>query len=468
MPVRLALGQALATYAFDGFFRGYMFKDVALSSLAQGKEGLPHLIINTTGLEKGQNIYFTPTYVGPDKALAFDPRGGQSIARGEVSLAFAVGASACVPAIFPPSVLPLQPAANGSAVAADPARAHLVDGGVCDNQGIGVFLTEPKVDAERVQYLIVSDASRVLDPEEDGSPPWYYFFFKPLALLSRAHGITEDHARWDRFDLLLHKKQVGRLRQTAFFHTSPLPPAKPGIPAGTGRLLAKLRTDFDSFSDLEITALMYHGYTLVDYRILNHCPLLLDQDGRINEFVSGLRKKREDLPDASVSRDELGALGAATPLKSWPDFSEGIQGTLPPRCRCLAKVREWLEKPWWRTLQERDPANPEQEAAWAAAQAHLERGSINSLVWRGLCRLGDRGEWWKLVSVVLKIVIVVCGLFVLSYLLKKGLALVVGTPLWLAADIAVICLAWSNLDSAFKKSMAARFIPGGGTTKGVG
>ena len=196
MPVRLALGQALATYAFDGFFRGYMFKDVALSSLTQGKEGLPHLIINTTGLEKGQNVYFTPTYVGPDKALAFDPRGGQSIARGEVSLAFAVGASACVPAIFPPSVLPLQPAANGGAVAADPARAHLVDGGVCDNQGIGVFLTEPKVGAERVQYLIVSDASRVLDPEEDGSPPWYYFFFKPLALLSRALGKSPSAIVW--------------------------------------------------------------------------------------------------------------------------------------------------------------------------------------------------------------------------------------------------------------------------------
>lgn len=393
------LGFLSPTVAFSKFFRSLLFHETFVSQLAPTPNTKPpHLIINATGLERGEGFYFTPTYIGPDKDNALAPKGAASVAGDEVALSLAVGASACVPAIFPPAALNLKKTAAGV------GRAHLVDGGVYDNQAMSVFLADPfkpKGTGPSIDYLIASDASRTLAPEKSGVPPWY-IPFKVFALLFRAHDITEDHARFDRFELLWYKQRDGAPKQAAFFHTVPLvPPRSPyGVPKEMGDLLAGLRTDFDRFSDLEIAGLMYHGYTLTDSRVLNHCAGVfterLSGGKSIKESVEDLRKARDKRGDkASVQWEDLEGLPTSLKLpKRWGAFWNDIQTSWPPGFK-ENFVRNLLDKPWRSLLEANDLDALKGSDDWKAGMSHLKRGSLNWSVWRDLCRLGDwGGAYW--------------------------------------------------------------------------
>ncbi|MGJ0515010.1 MAG: patatin-like phospholipase family protein [Methylomicrobium sp.] len=182
-------------------------------------------------------------------------------------LGHAVGASACVPGLFPPlAVSGLYQDKD------DNIRIQLVDGGVYDNQGIEALLWAG------CTHFIVSDASLQLavedEPRTDTLP----------VLLRAANCVTPDRLRSETFDNLFDT--FGR-DKTAFMHLrkdlevrkipwidqdgnpakgkdTSIPPKTEdfGIASTVQELLSKVRTDLDAFTEVEAYSMMLDGYRM--------------------------------------------------------------------------------------------------------------------------------------------------------------------------------------------------------------
>jgi predicted acylesterase/phospholipase RssA len=428
------------TFAFDNFFRDRFFGTTMLGHLDPAKrpEGcpeFPRLILNTTGLEIGQDFFLTPDYMGPQELAALGLRPAPSRTDpARFPLAQAVGASACVPAIFPPYTISVTPNPVDDETARTGVKlrqAHLVDGGVYDNQGFRLFLHEPldpyisKPEGRRrkVDYVIASDASKTLSPSANPLPtnPLKRLVLR-LQLLVRAYSITEDRARWERFSLLLYARHAKDLEQVAFFHTdSPWQEAPPyQLPDRMKHHLARLRTDFDSFSDLEIIGLMYLGYTLVNHRVFSYCRDLLPDPTKaaLAEMPLG------PTPWQLLVNRLAGPPPGVEPLKSWDVFAVEVSRRLPKRGPVIHLLLRWAERPWKPFLEEENPCQPRSEHAQEMAILHIEHGSTGSLVWRGLQRLSDRGGIWKAIARVGKASVV-------AVLVCIGVRLAVPIIVWL-------------------------------------
>ena len=417
-------------FAFDQFFHSQFFQNTTLTDLnpTHSPVKLPRLILNTTQLELGQDFFLTPDYVGPR------PEGGLGVklpAKGAAPtrtdpanypLAHAVGASACVPGIFPPYTIAVTPDAQDDGkdwTGLSLAHVRLVDGGVYDNQGFRLFLDEPhdqtlrnpKTPLHPVTHIIASDASKTLIPS--ASPPTNPFkrvFLLLPELLMRAQNITQDRVRWEQFSVLLYAKNAGDITQTAFFSTSsPHQEERPYcLPDDIRRNLARLRTDFDSFSDLEIIGLMYLGYTTVNHRIFSYCRDLLPPETRAALKDVGSRADA-DPPGHTPWQtllEKLGVVPQVAPLKRWNEFAADVTQRLPQRGRLARWFLPGVEAPWRPFLQEADPCDPRNQEARRMAARHLEHGATGSLVWRATERLKDRGGSARPVATALQGIIV--------------------------------------------------------------
>ena len=280
---------------------------------------IPNLVINATTLNTGHAWHFTSSWVGePDTRgdlehtidsnfrliqLRFDgmdrentnvPR--KSLADPEkeklrkaklerLTLADAVTASACVPAIFTPlSIHDLYWSSSGSEIVVE-----LVDGGVFDNQGIDALYVEKCTD------IICSDAAGQLEDERAPSS-------KEFSVVARANDVLMDRIRDDGFDKLVQNEHGARLlaehdpkhagnkleqelrrewnvEKFAFFHLRESFKSQSGYPAFPGPTdkatadtgyvyrLSNIRTDLDSFCDIEAYSLMYDGYCLSNEKL---------------------------------------------------------------------------------------------------------------------------------------------------------------------------------------------------------
>ncbi|MBL1264248.1 patatin-like phospholipase family protein [Methylomicrobium sp. RS1] len=250
---------------------------------ARRKAKVPILNLNATALNNGQDWQFTAQTMGeplgdinakvPETVTPADIyRRAPSYAdlaphQQNFELGHAVGASACVPGLFPPlAVSGLYRDED------DDIRIQLVDGGVYDNQGIEALLWA------ECTHFIVSDASLQLavedEPDTDTLP----------VLLRAANCVTPDRLRSETLDNLFDT--FGR-EKTAFMHLrkdlgirkipwigqdgKPAESGAPSLPPETGRfdvapeiqeLLANVRTDLDAFSEVEAYSLMLDGYRM--------------------------------------------------------------------------------------------------------------------------------------------------------------------------------------------------------------
>ncbi len=239
---------------------------------------VPILILNATTLNTGHDWRFEASRMG-------EPPGGSRIAQEidknvrlrrppsyndivphqqNIELGLAAAASACVPAIFHPLAL--------SGLYDRGIRVQLVDGGVHDNQGLAALVDE------KCTAFVVSDASGQLLDEQD-SPTG------ALPVSSRSNDILMDRVREEELFNLLG----GGWKHVAFMHLrkglsaeavawlnkdgKPAAPPKrertPGIPceqfgvdARVQDRLSKIRTDLDSFTDIEAWSLMLDGYLM--------------------------------------------------------------------------------------------------------------------------------------------------------------------------------------------------------------
>jgi predicted acylesterase/phospholipase RssA len=251
---------------------------------ARRQAKVPILNINATVLNNGQDWQFTAQTMGeplgdedvvvPETVTPADIyRRASSYAdiaphQQNFELGHAVGASACVPGLFPPlAVSGLYQDGD------DPIRIQLVDGGVYDNQGIEALLWA------ECTHFIVSDASLQLAVEDEPSTD-------TLPVLLRASDcVTPDRLRSETFDNLF--ATFGR-DKTAFMHlrkdlgifkipwidqngmpaASRDPSLKPktrehfGVAPEVQELLANVRTDLDAFSEVEAYSLMLDGYRM--------------------------------------------------------------------------------------------------------------------------------------------------------------------------------------------------------------
>ena len=176
-------------------------------------------------------------------------------------LGYAVGSSACVPGVFTPLRLKnLYPDRD----------VLLVDGGVHDNQGTSSLLEQG------CTVVLVSDASGQMDSQ---SHPSSGLVGVPL----RSNSIMMSRVRQAQFRELAARHRSERIRGLMFLHLkldldielvdwigerSPEDPVKPDpmtdydLPKELQGKLAAIRTDLDSFSEVEGFALITSGYRM--------------------------------------------------------------------------------------------------------------------------------------------------------------------------------------------------------------
>ncbi len=237
---------------------------------------VPQLILNATCLNTGHNWQFTASWMGePPTYLSksFDvkkrlrrmyykdaPDGYKDFPIGN-----AVAASSCVPVMFEPLVLKnLYPE----------IEVELVDGGVHDNQGIASILEQEcdciyicdgsaqlpddaKTTGNELSLFFRVDnvvQERVRETQLlDLKARKYAFIIQDLKIMHLKKELTQEPLSWINCDdepraILQH--QIKKNDELLEF----------GVMKNVQKLLSEVRTDLDSFNDMEAYALMYSGY----------------------------------------------------------------------------------------------------------------------------------------------------------------------------------------------------------------
>ena len=236
---------------------------------------VPELLLNTTTLNTGHNFRFTSTWMGevPTQGARQEIDQNTRLRRAcfsrdalpekyeKLPLGIAVAASTAVPGVFYP--LALTDLYKGW-------TPQLVDGGVHDNQGI-----EGLLDAE-CAHLIVSDACGQMQDDPDPRT-------RMISVLSRSNSVMMDRVREEMYETVVLKRECQKRKLDYLHLRQDLNQPELTWIGGTkekgneqevaGRIsygvtksvqlfLSNVRTDLDSFSEVEAQALMADGYLI--------------------------------------------------------------------------------------------------------------------------------------------------------------------------------------------------------------
>jgi predicted acylesterase/phospholipase RssA len=317
-PLRLAgrlVGsdtEGLSPNAFlESSYRRFLYGDRRLFELPER----PNLHILTTNVSDGTLAAFNSKGL---HILRRGLRGGESdpfqhIPGTTMSIAKAVGASSAFPGFFPP----VRVTADDLGVSQGEFPGEsFTDGGIYDNLGTRAFSWIHKIYDVDHDRILVSDAG------------------KPFQILGRstigfvAQSIRATDILWDRV-WQLERENFGD--QNGFFFapiTKVVDPAEDrhALHPVIQRAVATLRTDLDRFSDLEIAALVRHGYevTRATHRHLAdrsdvpvyEGPAWTPLPGRhvLSDLVAATSQPGEaSLPDAAARPDGTSRTGATCP-----------------------------------------------------------------------------------------------------------------------------------------------------------
>jgi predicted acylesterase/phospholipase RssA len=241
----------------------------------------PVLVLNAATLNTGHTWQFTTTWMGePPSSIDIEVDTNDQLRRmyyreapaehQRIRLGHAVAASACVPGLFEPlSLENLYP----------DRVVRLVDGGVCDNQGMSSLLEQ------NCTVILVSDGSGQMTSEKIPSNG-------PLGVPLRSNSILQSRIRDAQYHDLERRRRSSLLRGLMFIHlkedldspridwigskdkmdggsADPSSAADQdqtgyGIAKDIQQCLAGTRTDLDSFTDLEAYALMTSAYCMTE------------------------------------------------------------------------------------------------------------------------------------------------------------------------------------------------------------
>lgn len=238
---------------------------------------VPQLILNSTAVNTGHNWQFTaswmgepPTYISDDfdvkprlRRMYYEnaPEQYQNF-----RLGYAVAASSCVPILFQPLVLKgLYKNFN----------LELIDGGVHDNQGIASILEQ------ECNEIIVSDASAQMPNNAVNTENAMSLFFRVDTILQeRLREIQLLDLKSRKYTSIVNKLSIVHLKNglaqlpVSWINCTDVNRSilydkevedenallKYGLMKKIQKGLSEVRTDLDSFNDLEAYALMYSGY----------------------------------------------------------------------------------------------------------------------------------------------------------------------------------------------------------------
>lgn len=297
------MGDLYDEYFYQRFVKGPTQKRILLEDIKiipEGEDGqtfnlfdynnraefkIPVLTINATSLNTGNSWHFTSSWIGESRPLhpfntnsilkflrldgtypdgpEFAPEGAENQKRlrenkfKQIRLADAVAASACVPGVFKPlAIHDLYWNSRGEEIV-----VQLVDGGLFDNQGVDA-LAKAECD-----YVICSDGSGQIEDELDPVTKFY-------TVVNRSNTILMKRVREETVEKLcaghcaikdwsfLHLRQLCRGDIVYPLVPGPADHSDPEQNNGYVYCLSKLRTDLDTFTDVEAYTLMYHGYML--------------------------------------------------------------------------------------------------------------------------------------------------------------------------------------------------------------
>jgi len=304
---------------------------------------VPELVLNATTLNSGHNWQFTASWMG-ESPVAIDTDVDSNSryrrlyypdapeAHKRVRLGTAVGASSCVPGLFEPIIL--RGLYEGSTV-------RLVDGGVYDNQGVASLLEQ------ECNHIVISDA--VGQMNSDAEPVGGI-----LSPLLRSNSIMMHRVRGAQYEDLKARSSSGLLKGFAYMHLkqgleskalnwagADEPEKEPadkaamtfyGIRKDIQELLAGVRTDLDSFSDLEAYALMASGYLAAEQALhkLEGLPMAHDRPAHAWRFLelrdwmqpadtedTGYRRLLQHLEAANMTFFKVWKLSRPLQMTAW-------------------------------------------------------------------------------------------------------------------------------------------------------
>jgi predicted acylesterase/phospholipase RssA len=245
---------------------------------------VPQLVLNATCLNTGHNWQFTASWMGEPPGtiqteIDVKPRLRRMYYHDaperykRFPLGTAVGASSCVPVLFPPLLLPdLYPGID----------LQLIDGGLHDNQGIGALIEQ------ECNNMIISDASGQMPINTKATNGITGVFF-------RADLILQERLRELQFKDIEERNHTTQIRDLVKIHLKNGLQSKPvnwkhctdparkimynvsekeeselteyGVLIKVQQMLSEIRTDLDAFHDTEAYALMYSGYRQTHFRL---------------------------------------------------------------------------------------------------------------------------------------------------------------------------------------------------------
>lgn len=238
---------------------------------------VPQLILNATAVNTGHNWQFTaswmgepPTYISDDfdvkprlRRMYYENAPDQYQ---KFRLGYAVAASSCVPVLFQPLVL------KGLFKNLD---LELIDGGVHDNQGIASILEQ------ECNEIIISDASAQMPDNAVHTTNTMSLFFRVDSILQeRLREIQLLDLKSRKYTSIVNKLSIVHLKNglaqlpVSWINCTDVNRSiiydkeiedenallKFGLMKKIQKGLSEVRTDLDSFNDLESYALMYSGY----------------------------------------------------------------------------------------------------------------------------------------------------------------------------------------------------------------
>lgn len=259
---------------------------------------VPILVLNATTLNTGHNWQFTASWMGEPagpinseldgnlrlRQIRFEEAPGSCR---DFSIGRAVAASACVPGLFEPIAIDrLYPKMT----------VRLMDGGASEPLAITTLIDQG------CTFLLVSDASGSTDIQ-------YTPGSAPVVVASRSDRIATSHLRDAQYIALTARQQSSLLNDLLFVHLKKdvqggtldqisasqgsadgsaledrsTPLTSYGIRKEVQERLAKIRLEFDAFSDTEAYALMTSGYLITDSEFSKH--------------IKGLRSEPTERPD---------------------------------------------------------------------------------------------------------------------------------------------------------------------------
>jgi predicted acylesterase/phospholipase RssA len=306
----------------------------------------PILVLNAASLNTGHTWQFTASYMGePPAPLSAKIDCNYRLRRlyyndaptnyPPVRLGHAVAASSCVPGLFEPIILDdLYPDTTERRIS-----VRLVDGGVCDNQGITSLLEQD------CTVMLISDGSGQMDALDVPSGGL-------LGVPLRSNSILQARVREAQYGDIAARRSSSVLRGLMFVHLKQdlsgeslawrdCPPSQKqyefdredygagagasgvttyGVAADTQRRLAAVRTDLDSFCDAESYALMASAYRMTANQFRGQEPCVEGFDGdaaseqwrflEIEEALKPRGKNKERL-------DKLLKAAASSAFKPW-------------------------------------------------------------------------------------------------------------------------------------------------------